>query len=143
LEQGRALGDQSIIHDAMNVLGLSYYYQDNYDSAITAYQQALSIKVDSPYDNWKVLKNMGDAYYWQTNYQSAVDAFLQALPFAEKDGRREIMSDSLLGLGDALFWQENYNKAIEQYARAIPYTDTPNQRRELHSGLGRSYVTVH
>lgn len=124
----REINDQALIRNALNVLGLSYYWQKDYSKAISAYKQAIAIPVESPNENWKVLNNLGEAYYWQTDYQNAIDAYKKALAYAEQDGSRTSRSITLKNIGDALFWKNDYAPSIEHFYRALRLTDDEAQK---------------
>lgn len=67
--------DASDKSKAFNALGLAFFYQKNYDQAISSYQQATQVD-DTNDDAWF---NLGKAYGEKKDFSSAVDALQKAV----------------------------------------------------------------
>ena len=67
-------------YNTYNSMGNAYYYKEEYDKAIEAYQKAVAInpKNDIAYNN------MGNAYYDKEEFDNAMKAYLKSLKMVEK-----------------------------------------------------------
>lgn len=89
--------------------GDSFYQEQNYDSAINSYSEAL--KLDS--NNAVAYVKRGDTYESKKDYDHAIADFNQALKLDPKN------VDAFVSRGDAFENEKDYDRAIAEYNQAL------------------------
>jgi Tfp pilus assembly protein PilF len=113
----------------LNNLGLAYALSGDHESAIQAYEQALSAGSASP----KLHNNLGVAYARRQRYADALDSFKKA---TDEPGAYNNLGVTLLGMGQAKQAAVCFEKAIEvnpQY-----YEKATENLRQTRQALGSS-----
>jgi tetratricopeptide (TPR) repeat protein len=95
--------------DAWNNLGIAYADSNQFDKAIEAYQQAISIAPG----HFKAWNNLGSAYSRSSQLDKAIDAYKQAIRINPE------LADTWNLLGVLYKDSNQFNKAIEAYQQAI------------------------
>ncbi len=91
--------------------GNDAYWKQEYDTAVNAYQTAVSDKPDNPI----TYHNLGTAYYKIGNFRKASDAFQTSL----LKGDIHNSADVHYNLGNAQFQLRDYTAAIKSYENAL------------------------
>ncbi|MGK7949257.1 MAG: tetratricopeptide repeat protein, partial [Xenococcaceae cyanobacterium] len=111
-------------------LGNSYYYQGNYQQAISDYDRAIEIDPQLA----DAYNNRGNAHSYQGNYQQAISDYDRAIEIDPQ------LAQAYYNRGIAHSYQGNYQQAISDYNKAIEinpqYADAYNNRGNAHSYQG-------
>lgn len=107
---GFDLENSDIYNKAINS-GLNYYYQEKYDEAIEAYDQAINLDPNST-QTWQAWKGKGDALYGQEKYIKAIIAYDKAITLRPENGITWAYK------GDALKQLGKTNESDVAYAKA-------------------------
>lgn len=91
--------------------GTEAYWNQNYDAAVEAFQQAISDKSDHPIS----LHNLGTALYKKGEYRDAVVAFQQSLMRSNSTYEATVFYN----LGNAQFQMRDFKTAIESYESSL------------------------
>lgn len=108
---------------ALKVIGLAYFYKDNYPEAATQFKQSLKI-FDSL--NYKVgvaniLSSLGSTNIRGGDYTQAIDYFLRSLKISEELNDSLRIGTALNNIGDVYSNKpETENKALQYYLKALP-----------------------
>jgi signal transduction histidine kinase/DNA-binding response OmpR family regulator/Tfp pilus assembly protein PilF len=149
-KQAAALGEQLDfkrgVGAAYNNIGIGYYQQNNYDTAIAWYQKA--IEQHKAAGNFKgeayIINNIGLIYWKQGEMPTAVKYYMQALKIWE-DHKLESETSSIYdNLGNIYNEQEEYDRAIEYYKKAIhiqkKYDRPPHEYSMTLSNMGSAFL---
>lgn len=118
--------NSDMVPDAYNSMGQAYTQNQDNESAIKAYQQA--IRRDPTRSDIRV--TLGNVYYYQGDYDSAVAQYEQAV-------RTDPSTANRFSLGQGYMAAGNYSEAEIQFARVRD--QAPNQPSG-HYGLGQVYA---
>ncbi len=112
-EKGRA--------EALNNMGINYFYQGNYPASLDNNFQALSIfqKTGNKKGIASSLIFMGNVYQHQGNYQRAREYRFKALTIYSETGNKLGMAKCLNNIGNAYNSEKDFNKALEYYNKAL------------------------
>ena len=85
-EFAKSKGMKKYMFSALNIKGISFYFQSKYDLAIEYYNQALEIQKSLNYQKGiaATLNNIGAVYYDQGDYNEALKNWKKSLEYEEK-----------------------------------------------------------
>ena len=136
-----SLDDNKLRANALNLIGLSWYTQENYEKAIQIYRQAEGSVDGFPSINFKLNSNLGEAYYWNLQYDQAIGIYHSIETLAEQLGKN-YSQVNFKNLAEAYYWKGDYAKSIEYYKKALTQTEHPLLQGMLYSGLGNAYYNL-
>jgi class 3 adenylate cyclase/predicted ATPase len=118
--------------NSFNNIGLVYWYQGEYDSAMSAYESALSVmqEINNRYGIAASHINIGNIRRDQGNYQSAQDYYQKSLTTSQMIGSRRGMAVALLNIGAIYHDKGDYQKAHEYFNQSLSLSREINARRE-------------
>lgn len=130
---------------ALNGLGLVYDTWSDTDSALTYYEEALSLfsKRNDPTSEGDVLDNIGMVYAFLGDPFQAIEFFQRALILRERSGEPRPWGMTLSNLGYAHTLLKNYKEAQRRLSEALPLSGSARDRRfEAYTltRLGMTYV---
>ncbi len=108
---------------SLKVIGLAYFYKDNYPEASTHFKRSLKI-FDSL--NYKVgianiLSSLGSTNIRGSDYTQAIDYFLRSLKISEELNDSLRIGTALTNIGDVYSKKpETEDKALQYYLKALP-----------------------
>jgi CHAT domain-containing protein len=122
-------------------LGNSFEAVGDYDRALAAYQQSLTISqtIGDRSGEAIALGNQGLVYGKQANYAQALDRHRRSLALHQTLGQVTGQVDTLINLGSLYHSQKDLNLAEKQYRQAqqiIPKIGDQQQRRRQASAVG-------
>jgi serine phosphatase RsbU (regulator of sigma subunit)/ATP/maltotriose-dependent transcriptional regulator MalT len=130
--------------DALHKKGLSYYYLDSYDTALTLYRQSYTL-ANAAGDSLLVAQSylaIGNVYRLQGLNDTAVIYLNKALVLYERAGDTRNIAFCLSTIGDTYLFEGNFSKAAECHMRALELSKkTGDRHREAfcYSSIGNNY----
>ncbi len=100
---------------SLNLIGVVYRNQGNYDIAISSYKKALRLSEEAE-DSAQIAfskNNIGGIYRLQGNYSVALKYILDALKIFERLNDKSGISFCTINIGIIYWRQQNYNKALD------------------------------
>lgn len=130
--------------DALHKKGLSYYYLDSYDTALSCYRQSYSLASGAG-DSLLVAQSylaIGNVYRLQGLYDTAVTYLNKALTIYERAGDEKNIAFCLSTIGDTYLFEGEFEKALDCHNRALDISKkTGDKHREAfcYSSIGNNY----
>lgn len=115
--------------DAWTQLGVAYYRKNAFDSAFTAYQEALKY---NPYDP-VTLNNLGSVYFSTNKFDEALKMFLEAIRY------KPDYADALMNIGSCYGAGQKYDLAITYFQKAVAVDPSMKQ---AYYFLGITYRNI-
>jgi tetratricopeptide (TPR) repeat protein len=121
LEFANITNDKDIKAQAINIKGLLYYNQSNYDSAVICYQKALPLALDAANKKvqGKLHTNMAIINYLQGKCDLAIESFSKTLAIAEELQDVDLITGTFMNMGLVASNFGEYDKATGFYLKAI------------------------
>ena len=131
----------------LELSGVLYHLQGDYDKAIENTQEALTIDLDrtefSALDSFFIAEkfnNLGALYFAKGDYQRALDNFMQAIHGSENSSEDHTL---LYNIGELLIKQEKYTEAIYYFEKSLFLSkerqDLMEVRIDAFNGLGIAF----
>ncbi len=120
LEVARSANSAKMQSEFLNLLGIHYYSQKEFNQALKYYEEALELaeNVGFGYLKGSRLNNIGLVYYEQGNYSKALSYFEDALQLGLQRGDNIGIAARLGNIGLVHLAQEKFDKAKENFDRA-------------------------
>ncbi len=147
LEAARSMRDTQREAEILLKLALHDYLQNNFDRAIVAYKQGLTVAKANGHDQLEglFLASLGLVYAQKGIYQEALEYLHDYWVFVGRRGDRKEESRLLSNLGNAYFGGDLYLKAIEFHQKRLALAqqvgDRPGEGRAL-GNLGVVYQAL-
>jgi len=125
---------------ALNNIGVAYYFSNDYENALKYFNQSLVIrqKIGDKDEIIKSLNNIGIAYSDQGMSEKAISYMEKVLQIQEEQGKQDDAANSLLNIGVEYENIGRFNKALEYLLRSLKiYEETDNQ-----AGIANAYSTL-
>lgn len=147
LELANKMNDTDIKAQAINIKGLLYYNQSNYDSAVICYQEALPLaqKAANKKVQGKLHTNMAIINYLQGKCDLAIESFSKTLAIAEELNDIDLITGTSMNMGLVASNFGEYNRAIGFYEKAIETYKKINGKDGLilcYQNLGNLYFLL-
>ena len=131
---------------ALNGIGNTYLYTDNYSKAIASFKESLkildSLEGGKPTQAIAVeYTNLGHIYLNLEKIDSARNYFLQSLRISEELGNDWGIAGALENLGYIAFRSKDYNEALSLHHRTLIIRQRLAQKRELATSLSNVGAT--
>ncbi|GAB4304616.1 MAG: hypothetical protein Kow0068_26300 [Marinilabiliales bacterium] len=129
--------------DALNDIGVSSYYLDDYDSGLKYLNDALNEAVILNYNKGEAdaLFYLGDIHILLGKYGTAIDYLAKSLDIYTKLKDNSGMADCMNGIGNIQMYQGNFEKAKDYFEKALKYGDNFN-KADSYTYLGDLYVKI-
>ena len=126
-------GDQKIVADVTNWLGIICKDQGDFSLAVDHHKKAieLSRELGNEPDEASFLNSLGLAYYHMENYQGAMECFGEALDIYRRSNDSWGLPDTLNSIGMTLRRMGRPEEALEYYIEAL-------EARKRAGGLART-----
>ena len=121
LELSRKLNNQAGIATSLNVLGIIYYYEGDYHSAIDNHLNALKIREELGEDK-KIatsLNNIALVHIALNNYETALEYLNRGLAIREKNKDKKRIAIVYDNIGDVYSKMGKYDKAFDYMKKAL------------------------
>ena len=132
------INDDDLLANAINLIGLTYFQQEDYQQAIQYYSQAEQHAENYPKTKFKVIYNRGDAHYWDLNYDEAVKEFLSILPLASELGR-DYNYNIFLKLAEIYFYQGDIKNSTKFSQQALAISKPGIEKANVHQNFAMIY----
>ncbi len=130
LKKAISIGYPAGIIKSFDNLGLFYYYQDNYDSALIFYEKSIKLKqgFDKDKDSSlaKTFNNLGMVYQAQGNFDKALIFYEKALSIDKKLGIKKGMAKCFNNIGLIYYYKGEYNEALKYYFESLKIKEKLN-----------------
>jgi len=132
---------------ALNNIGLAFYYQDEYDEAVTAYGRALQVyeKMGERMRQAQTLQNIGLAHNDMAQYPLAFETYARVLELLDESENPKLYADVLNNLALSELETGRSDAALRHYSGALAILvriqSTTEQARSLH-GIGATYYRI-
>lgn len=130
--------------DALHKKGLSYYYLDSYDTALSYYHQSYELATGAG-DSLLVAQSylaIGNVFRLQGLNDTAVFYLEKALHLYEAANDQKNIAFCLATIGDTYLFEGNFDKALDHHMRAL---EIAKKTRDVHreafcySSIGNNY----
>jgi tetratricopeptide (TPR) repeat protein len=147
LKLGQASDDKSMIANAFNNIGLTYYKQRDYPRALDYYQQSLALReqLNDKRGAAQSLNNMGIVYRLQGNYKRALEYYQQSLAIREKLDDQSGMAHVLNHIAIIHYLQGDYPQSLQIIKRVIDIAtrlESPELFWRGYEHAGRVYTAL-
>lgn len=121
LRIGEEYDDKVTIFDALNNLGIDYFFQENYDEALVYFERVrdVAIEINDTLRWGHALNNIGMIYGYQDAYQKELNYYQQAGMLFQAVGDKEGYANTLLNSGTTYTLIEQFTKADQLYLEAF------------------------
>ncbi|MGZ3904608.1 MAG: tetratricopeptide repeat protein, partial [Bacteroidia bacterium] len=118
--------------------GVAYFNLGNFPQALTAYQQALSLReeIGDSLGTAKTLGNIGNTYNEMANYSKAMDMHLRTIKICEKIHDESVLKNSFSSLGDIYKNTGEYEKSIEYHTKSLKIEEVLKNKEGIAKSLG-------
>jgi pentatricopeptide repeat protein len=129
------LKDTNKIAQCYSQMGISYFFQYQYDNAQLYYQKAINLylKTKNKKELAGVLINQGIVYTYINKYNEAEKNYLDALNIYQQEKNVAGLSPTYNSLAKIYFAKKDYEKAIEYYKQSEKYSIESNNSFNLIS----------
>jgi len=127
------IGNENGIVRAEHLLGYCYYGRNDYDLAISHFNQSLQIARQNNFDEWIALglNRLGNVYQLKSNNSQAFDAYKEALQINQKIDNQPEIARSLVNLGSVYNLFGSYQKSIEYFLEALAIYENLNEKEGI------------
>lgn len=138
------LPESEMSSDLFNNLGILYYYQGDYRSAVEAHIEAARIAENQNYPRGSArsFNNIGNIYIKLREYQKAHENYLQAYKITAKNDMKGGQGHILGNLGITLMNLEKFDSAASVIRKSLSIHMNMNNQRQVnlnYSNLGRLF----
>ena len=121
---------------ALELLGVTYYYKDNYPKSLEYFLEALDEykEIGNKAQIGSVIGNIGSIYYKRGAYDDALAKYHEALKIIEELGKKRVLSGIYNNIGEIYFIQDNYEKSLKNYKKSLRI------KRQLNDSSGIALV---
>lgn len=122
---------------AINVIGITYHTQTDYEQAVKYYKESLKIKeeIGDKMGMASSLSNIGVVYYEQGDYKNALNYLNQGLEIEKEIGDKEGIAGTYNNLGNLYTQQGDYAKAIEYHTKSMMIDDEIGYKHGMANSL--------
>ncbi|MFI5187592.1 MAG: tetratricopeptide repeat protein, partial [Chitinophagales bacterium] len=120
-------------HTALNNIGDVYLNQNDYDNAMSYFEQALQqLKKGMVDESYLLYKgNIAECLYDQKKYKDAEANLLEIIPLAKEKKLNRITSGMQLALGKLYYDRNEISKAVEQFNYAKEYALISGEKEKI------------
>lgn len=121
LEAAKEIGDQQLVAEGYNALGIAWFAHGDYDKALTANKNALKIREKNGEAKGLIssYNKIANCYHELGNYSEAVRFNMRALKLSETNGFNAYSGMLLTNIGEIYKAQQKYEEALRHYDQAI------------------------
>ncbi|MFI5158894.1 MAG: tetratricopeptide repeat protein [Sphingobacteriales bacterium] len=107
------------IAESYRVMGIGYYYLDQYIKAINNYLMALNYfkQLNDLEGQGRIYNNIGNLYRY-SDYDTSLEYFNQALSIAQKLSNKPLMATVYLNIGTVYYHKNSYYQALSYYNKS-------------------------
>lgn len=137
-ELARKIGYRKGEAQSLNNIGVSYYFQLDYENALYYFKKSLEIRQELG-DKKEIvasLNNIGIVYDEVNEYENALDYYLQSLTYFEDLNDKMGIAVTLHNIGVVYESLSNYNKSLEYLLRALKYYEEIGDKTGVASSYG-------
>ncbi|MDX5338296.1 MAG: tetratricopeptide repeat protein [Cyclobacteriaceae bacterium] len=128
-------------YEKLNLLGSSYFYKGQYDTALLYFQKILDLDELTIPNQVNSLNRIGQAYQRQGEFDQALESLFEALRIQESEVAKEKNEENLVLLSRIQLSIGTVLDEIGDTGRAITYyKNTLATRKELQDSLGMARV---
>ncbi len=129
---------------ALNILGIIYKSQGEFDVALNYLKQSLEIRKELGNKSGitEALNNLGVIYFDQGEFAEAIDHYTRSLKISEEISDQPMVAKTLNNIGNIHAAQENLEKAIEYHLRSLEIGESLNNVAIIapsFNNLGNAY----
>lgn len=130
---------------AINLLGVAYYYSAMYEQALNYLFQALDIIKEHEDDYLKscILNNIGEVFREAGRYEDSLECYHKALKYAYKNKAIYNVASIFNNIGEIQFVQHKYKEAVEYYAKGYELLINQNDMimlGEVENNIGKVHL---
>ncbi len=116
-------------------MGITFFNQSEYFSALEFYSKALDIFNDYNVKSSAsaTLNNIGNVYFTIGDLPKALDFHLRSLKLTEENGTKEDLSSSYGNVGDIFSAMKNFSEADKYFQKSIDFAKSGNDLFEVGS----------
>jgi len=121
-------------------IGELYETKNNYNKALSYYQQALNINQQNKNrkkaaDN---LSEIGNIFFYQSNFENALKYYQDALKINEQIDNKTGIANNLGNIGNVFYYQNDFKNALDNYQKTIDIQKIIKDTL----GISRSYINI-
>ena len=106
--------------DALNLIGIAYFYSAMYEQALNYWLQALDVLEGLKEPNLEscILNNVGEVFKEFGKFEEAIGYYSKALEHAYKNNAKRNIASILNNIGEVYFIQDKFKEAIAYYFKS-------------------------
>ncbi|TSE03470.1 tetratricopeptide repeat protein [Aquimarina algiphila] len=137
LKIAKSSKNQRGIAGAQNCLGIVYYYQKQYDSALVYFNKALAINKREKYywGQGSALHQIGVIHKYQANYLRAIESFQKSRELFHSINDSISFAKAIENIGSCYYYIGNHHKAMEFHLQAMSIYE----KKHDINGISREY----
>lgn len=134
--------------DMLNVIGVSFLYQGQFDSALVYFNSALELKkkLNIPRSSALTINNIGICYHYTGDYQRALMNYLKALKINEEVNDTSGISMGYNNVAMIYEQQKKLDDALMYYQKALHFGERLGDENRIaysHINCGVIYMAQH
>jgi tetratricopeptide (TPR) repeat protein len=147
LELSRECNSKKEEAQALNSIGVGYYYLGDYNKTLEYYSKSLQIAEQIKYKKGisNSVNNMAIIYNSRGNYDKALEYYQRSLEIDQELGDRKGVASTLLGIGMAYYDLSNYEKALDYSLNSLKIREEINDKQGITlslQGIGIIYKVL-
>jgi tetratricopeptide (TPR) repeat protein len=137
--------------DLMDLMGINYFYQSNYDKALEYYEQSLAlmdfVKQNAPhiydeYHKFKLFNNIAGVYIRKENYDRAIEYYKTSIDLLGDDNKGLVASSLFNNIGICYMEKFEFESAFHYIQKALEIRQSEGDTRSIaqcYNNLGKNY----
>ena len=122
----------------LNGIGIIYYAQADYRSALSCYKKGLNLleELGDKKQMGKMLTNIAGVYYAQADAAKALEYFMMGLKISEEVGDKKQIGRILGGIANVHYTQADYPRALDYYFKGLKLVEATGDKPQIGRTLG-------
>jgi len=131
----------------LNEMGLEHFYEEDFDSAIDVFEQALDLARENKFKKGEgyALKNIGLVEYYRGNFTQVFDSWTESLQIFESIPDTLGIANLSSNVGVIYYDQGSYARALDFYLQSLRYSeflDDPVRITTALVNIGGIYIQL-
>lgn len=126
--------------DALNIIGVGFYFQEKLDSAVQYFNQSLELCRSLEYSEGiaRVTNNLGLIHDYLGNYDRAIAFYYQSLEIEQETNNNEGIATTYLNIGTIYYYLKEYDKALDYMTNSLRLY----QLEKYEDGILRCFTNI-
>jgi signal transduction histidine kinase/CheY-like chemotaxis protein len=146
LEFSQKLNNQRFVWSFYNRIGITYYYESNFETAIEYWLQALEIaeESDDVFTISQSINNIAVIYDLTNNYKKAIEFYQKAINLKKKDKETKLISIAMAEINIAILYGKlgdfgEMERTLKLVLEKVPEINDPGEKHKIYTNIGSAY----